>query len=145
LRARAGLETQDKQRRAILLSTTLFTERETEDYRWRKNERANRCPNCKQVGHFSADCPTPHFGCSNSICYIVENHQHYTSGPCQMASVFVARQLKDMDKIARAEREDEARIAKEAKDENEEYWEKLMASEYTALVGEPSNAHENWD
>jgi hypothetical protein len=62
-----------------------------------------------------------------------------------MAGVFVARQLEDMDRIARAEREDEARIAKEAKDENEEYWERLMASEYTALVGEPSNAHENWD
>jgi hypothetical protein len=62
-----------------------------------------------------------------------------------MASIFVARQLEDMDRIARAKRETEARIAKEAEDENQEYWEKLMASEYTALVGEPSNAHENWD
>jgi hypothetical protein len=50
-----------------------------------------------------------------------------------------------MDRIACAEREEEARIAKEAEDDNREYWEKLMASEYTALVGEPSNAHENWD
>jgi hypothetical protein len=50
-----------------------------------------------------------------------------------------------MDKIARAEREEEAHLAKEAKDDHEAYWEKLMASEYTALVGEPSNAHENWD
>jgi hypothetical protein len=62
-----------------------------------------------------------------------------------MASVFVAHQLEDMDRIARAEREDEVRLAAEAEDENQEYWERLMASEYTALVGEPSNAHENWD
>jgi hypothetical protein len=62
-----------------------------------------------------------------------------------MAGVFVAHQLEDMDKIARADRETEARLAKEAKDENEAYWERLMASEYSALVGEPSNTHENWD
>jgi hypothetical protein len=62
-----------------------------------------------------------------------------------MASVFVARQLDDMDKTAHAEREEEARLAKEAKDKDAAYWEELMASEYTALVGEPSNAHENWD
>jgi hypothetical protein len=62
-----------------------------------------------------------------------------------MASVFVARQLEDMDRIARAEREEEARSAQKAEEEHTAYWEKLMASEYTALVGEPSNAHENWD
>jgi hypothetical protein len=62
-----------------------------------------------------------------------------------MAGVFVARQLEDRDRIARAERELEAKAAKEADDENAAYWEKLMTSEYTALVGEPSNAHENWD
>jgi hypothetical protein len=62
-----------------------------------------------------------------------------------MAQVFVARQLEGQDKIARAAREDEARAVKAAKEENEAYWEGLMASEYMALVGEPSNVHENWD
>ena len=62
-----------------------------------------------------------------------------------MAGVFVARRLEDEDRIARAERELEAKAALETKDENAAYWEQLMASEYTALVGEPSNAHENWD
>jgi hypothetical protein len=62
-----------------------------------------------------------------------------------MAGVFVARQLEDMDRVARTERENEARVAQEAKEENAAYWEKLMASEYEALIGEPSNAHENWD
>jgi hypothetical protein len=62
-----------------------------------------------------------------------------------MAQMFVARQLEDQDKIARAAREDEVHAAKAAKEENERYWEGLMALEYTALVGEPSNKHENWD
>jgi hypothetical protein len=62
-----------------------------------------------------------------------------------MAGMFVACQLEDRDRIARAEQEAEARTAKEADNKNAAYWEKLMASEYTTLVGEPSNAHENWD
>jgi hypothetical protein len=60
-----------------------------------------------------------------------------------MAGIFVACQLEDQDRIACVEREDEARAAKAAKEENEAYWEGLMAAEYTALVGEPSNVHEN--
>jgi hypothetical protein len=60
-----------------------------------------------------------------------------------MAGIFVARQLEDQDRIARTKWEAEAQAAKAAKDENEVYWEGLMASEYTALVGEPSNVHEN--
>jgi hypothetical protein len=90
----------DKQQCAILLRATLFTEQEMEDYHWHPNEHANCFPNCKQVGHFSADCPIPHFECSNSTCFVAENHQHYTSGPCQMAQVFVAHQLEDQDAVA---------------------------------------------
>jgi hypothetical protein len=62
-----------------------------------------------------------------------------------MAAIFAICQLEDQDKIAHAAREDEAHAAVAAKEENEAYWEGLMASEYTALVGEPSNVHENWD
>ena len=62
-----------------------------------------------------------------------------------MAQTFVARQLEDQDKLARAARETEAQAMQVAKEENKAYWEGLMASEYTALVGEPSNEHKNWD
>jgi hypothetical protein len=75
----------------------------------------------------------------------VENHQHYTSGPYQMAQTFVAWQLEDQDKLAHAARATEAQAMQAAKEENEAYWEGLMASEYMALIGEPSNEHENWD
>jgi hypothetical protein len=60
-----------------------------------------------------------------------------------MARIFVACQLEDQDWIAHAEWEAEAQAVKAAKDENAAYWERLMASEYEGLVGEPSNAHEN--
>jgi hypothetical protein len=90
LQEQAGLETTDKLRRAILLNVALQTEHKMEDYVWHCNEWTNHCPNCKQPSHFAADCPVPHYACTNSICYIVNNHKNYDLSPCTMAGMFVA-------------------------------------------------------
>jgi hypothetical protein len=101
LREQAGLETTDKLRRSILLNAALIMEQEMEDYTWHRNECTNHCPNCKQPSHFAADCPIPHFACTDFICFIVDNHKNYDSSPCTMASTFVACHLAEEDKAIR--------------------------------------------
>jgi hypothetical protein len=128
IREQAGLETTDKLRRAILLNAALMTEREMEDYTWRRNERTNRCPNCKQPSHFAADCPVPHYACTDSICFIADTHKNYDSSPCSMASTFVARRLAKEDELLHA-----------AQDEDLGYWQKQAAVEFDAMFGPAEN------
>jgi hypothetical protein len=105
-----------------------MTEREMEDYTWRRNERTNRCPNCKQPSHFAADCPIPHYACTDSICFIADTHKNYDSSPCSMASTFVARRLAKEDELLRA-----------AQDEDLGYWQKQAAVEFEAMFGPAEN------
>jgi hypothetical protein len=124
----AGLETTDKLRHAIPLNAALQMEQEMEDYEWCCNEQGNCCPNCKQPLHFSADCPVSHYGCTDSTCFIADNHKNYDSAPCTMASTFVAHHLKDEDKAIHA-----------AQDEDLGYWQKQAAMEFDAMFGPAEN------
>jgi hypothetical protein len=105
-----------------------MTEQEMEDHVWHRNECTNRCPNCKQPSHFAADCPIPHYTCTDSICFIADNHKNYDSSPCSMASTFVAHRLA---------KEDEAIHATQDKDLG--YWQRQATVEFEAMFGPAEN------